>query len=47
MDYCQGGELYQLLRAKERFKIADAQFYAACILQGLEALHQANIVYRE
>ena len=47
MDYCPGGELYMLLRAKKRFTISEAQFYAASILQGLEALHSANIVYRE
>lgn len=47
MDYCSGGELYMLLRAKKRFSIAEAQFYAATILQGLEALHMANVVYRE
>ena len=47
MDYCPGGELYMLLRAKQRFKIGEAQFYAASILQGLEALHMNNIVYRE
>ena len=47
LDYCAGGELYMLLRAKKRFAIREAQFYAASILQGLEALHMANIVYRE
>ena len=47
MDYCAGGELYMLLRAKKRFSIPEAQFYAASILLGLEALHMANIVYRE
>ena len=47
MDYCPGGELYMLLRAKKRFSIPEAQFYAATILQGLEALHMANVVYRE
>lgn len=47
MDYCPGGELFMLLRAKKHFSIPEAQFYAASILQGLEALHTANIVYRE
>ena len=47
MDYCPGGELYMLLRAKKRFSLPEAQFYAASILQGLEALHMANVVYRE
>ena len=32
MDYCAGGELYMLLRAKKRFSISEAQFYAASIL---------------
>ena len=47
MDYCPGGELFMFLKAKKRFNVLDAQFYAASILQGLEALHMANIVYRE
>jgi protein kinase A len=47
MDYCPGGELYMLLRAKKCFSELETQFYAASVLQGLEALHMANIIYRE
>lgn len=47
MDYCCGGELYMLLRAKKRFTLSETLFYSGCILLGLEALHMANIVYRE
>lgn len=47
MDYCPGGELFMYLKVKKRFSVGEAQFYAASILQGLEALHMANIVYRE
>ena len=47
MDYCPGGELYMLLRAKKRLSVDETQFYGASVLQGLEALHMANIVYRE
>ena len=32
MDYCPGGELYMLLRAKKRFSISEILFYAASIL---------------
>jgi len=32
MDFCSGGELYMLLRAKKRFSFREAQFYAATIL---------------
>ena len=47
MDYCPGGELYMLLRAKKRLSVGETQFYGASVLNGLEALHMANIVYRE
>lgn len=47
MDYCPGGELYMLLRAKKRLSAGETQFYAASVLNGLEALHMSNIVYRE
>jgi hypothetical protein len=35
LDYCLGGELYMLLRAKKRLPLGDASFYAASILLGL------------
>ena len=44
MDYCPGGELYMLLRAKKRLTVGETQFYGASVLNGLEALHMANIV---
>jgi len=47
IDYCPGGELYMLLRAKNRLPAEHVHFYAVTVLMGLEALHQANIVYRE
>ena len=39
MDYCPGGELFMLLRAKKCFSFRETLFYGATILQGLEALH--------
>ena len=47
MDYCPGGELFMLLRAKKQLSIAETHFYAASILMGLLELHQVGIDYLE
>ena len=47
MDYYPGGELFFHLRAKKRFTEAQAQFYFAEILLGLDYLHSKKIAYRD
>lgn len=47
LDYCVGGELYMLLRAKKKLSIGEASFYASSILVGLEELHSAGVEYLE
>lgn len=47
LDYCVGGELYMLMKAKKRLPFSDASFYAASILLGLQELHAAGIDYLE
>ena len=47
MEYCPGGELFNLLSKKRRFSEDQAKFYAAQMVLALEHLHQNNVVYRD
>ena len=51
LDYCPGGDLFSLIyKLYSRGKVLkrrQIQFYAACILEGLEYLHDANIIYKD
>jgi len=47
LELCQGGELFTILRARTRFKISTAKFYAASVLLMFDYLHKRNIVYRD
>ena len=47
MEFMQGGELFQHLRAQKRFTEEQAKFYAACITLGLGHLHNKNYIYRD
>lgn len=47
LEYCPGGELFNLLQQKRRFKEDVAKFYAVQVLLALEHLHKFDIVYRD
>jgi len=47
LEYCPGGELFNLLRKKKRFSEERALFYAAQMVLALEHLHSKNIIYRD
>jgi len=47
MEFCHGGELFNLLQKRRVFNEAQARFYAAQILLALEYLHSKDIIYRD
>lgn len=47
VDFCSGGELFYLLQNKRIFSEAEAKFYFAEILLGLEYIHAQNVLYRD
>lgn len=47
LEYCPGGELFNLLQKKRRFKEEYAKFYAVQVLLAMEHLHKYDIVYRD
>jgi serum/glucocorticoid-regulated kinase 2 len=47
LEYCPGGELFNLLQKKKQFTEDTSRFYASQIVLALEYLHQSNIIYRE
>ncbi|EGR31541.1 protein kinase domain protein [Ichthyophthirius multifiliis] len=47
LEYCGGGELFNLLWRKKQFDEELSKFYVSQIILGLEYLHQQNIVYRD
>ncbi len=47
LELCQGGELFTVLRARTRFDLKLATFYAASVVLMFEYLHSFNIVYRD
>lgn len=47
LEYCPGGELFNLLQKKRRFTEDQARFYAGQMVLALEYLHSREIVYRD
>jgi len=47
LEYCAGGELFNLLQKKRRFKEEQAKFYTVQVLLALEHLHKFDIIYRD
>jgi serum/glucocorticoid-regulated kinase 2 len=47
MDFMAGGELFHWLRKDKKFEEPRAKLYAAEIICALEALHNADIIYRD
>ena len=47
LEYCPGGELFNLLQKRRRFTEEQTRFYAAQMLLAIEYLHSREIVYRD
>lgn len=47
LEYCPGGELFNLLSKKGKFNEDQTRFYAAQIVLALEFLHKKDVVYRD
>ncbi|CAF0856558.1 unnamed protein product [Rotaria sordida] len=47
LDYLPGGELFQMMRKREKFDSKTAMFYASEVLLGLDYLHHLDILYRD
>jgi len=47
LEYCPGGELFNLLQKKKRFSEDQARFYSAQMILALEHLHEKDIIYRD
>lgn len=47
LEYCPGGELFNLLQRKRQFSEDVARFYVSQIILALEHLHKNDIVYRD
>lgn len=47
LEYCPGGELFNLLQKRKRFNDDQARFYAAQMVLALEHLHSKDIIYRD
>lgn len=43
----QGGELFGVLAREGRLPVPWAQFYAACVLSAIDALHSHGFIYRD
>ncbi|UJR25639.1 hypothetical protein I4U23_006990 [Adineta vaga] len=47
LDYIPGGELFQMMRKREKFDSKTAIFYASEVLLVLDYLHHLDILYRD
>lgn len=47
LEYCPGGELFNLLQKKKAFSEDQARFYAVQVLLALEHVHSKDVVYRD
>lgn len=47
MDFCAGGDLFDLMQRKYRLSEAAARFYTVETILALERLHADNIMYRD
>lgn len=47
MEYCPGGEMFNLLSKQKKFSEDQARFYACQLVLALEHLHNHNVIYRD
>ena len=47
LEYCPGGELFNLLQQRRRFSEASARFYVVQVALAIDSLHRKDIIYRD
>eukprot|EP00493_Phyllostaurus_siculus_P022067 UN22398 len=47
LDVCLGGELHSILRKRRTFDVSTSRFYAACVVEAFDYMHQQGVVYRD
>jgi serine/threonine protein kinase len=47
LEYCPGGELFNLISKRKKFNEEQAMFYAAQMVLALEHLHLNDVIYRD
>ncbi|KAL4448713.1 hypothetical protein ABPG74_012802 [Tetrahymena malaccensis] len=47
LEYCPGGELFNLLYKRERFNEDQTRFYVSQMILAIEFLHEKNVIYRD
>ena len=47
LEYLPGGELFQMMRKREKFDAKTAIFYASEVLLALDYLHHLDVLYRD
>ena len=47
LEYCPGGELFNLISKRKKFNEEQAMFYAAQMVLAIEHLHENDIIYRD
>lgn len=47
MEYCPGGELFNLILKIRKLSESQVRFYTAQIILAIEKLHSENIIYRD
>jgi serine/threonine protein kinase len=47
LEYCPGGDLFNLITKARRFRPKLVQFYGACILEALDYLHKNSILFKD
>ena len=47
LEYCQGGELFNLIQKHKQLNESQTRFYACQLVLALESLHSKNIIYRD
>ncbi|KRX05168.1 Protein kinase-like domain [Pseudocohnilembus persalinus] len=47
LDFCEGGELYQLMQKEFKFDEEITKFITAELVLGIQDLHDAGIIYRD
>ncbi|KAK7501870.1 hypothetical protein BaRGS_00006956 [Batillaria attramentaria] len=47
MDHVKGGDMFELLSAKQRMRVPEVKFYAAELLAAVDNLHKHGIVHQD
>jgi CRP-like cAMP-binding protein len=47
LEVCLGGELFTILRKMRSFDESTAKFYAACVVEAFNYMHDRDIIYRD